>query len=77
MSNEVKTVATNNEQNEIKREFAPHRRVSYRICKQCGKMYVLSDNDAVHFLTKFGTLPLRCEACREKRHTDDYKEENK
>jgi len=50
----------------IKRDFCPHRRVSHRICKECGKMYQLTDNDAVYFITKFGSLPLRCESCRTK-----------
>jgi hypothetical protein len=51
----------------LHRDFAPHRRVSIRICKECGKTYVLSDNDAVHYITTYGSLPLRCDVCREKK----------
>jgi len=54
----------------IHRDLAPHRRVSYRICKECGKMYHLTDGDAIYFITKYGSLPLRCETCREKNRTD-------
>lgn len=76
MNEEVKTVANNeNEKVIVKREYAPHRRTSYRICKQCGKMYALSDNDAIHFITTYGNLPLRCERCREKRREDDSVED--
>lgn len=50
----------------IKRDFAPHRRVSIRICKECGKTWILNDSDATYYIQKFGTLPLRCEECRKK-----------
>ena len=55
----------------VKREYAPHRRTSYRICKECGKMYVLSDNDAIHYISIYGNLPLRCEKCREKKYESE------
>jgi predicted nucleic acid-binding Zn ribbon protein len=64
--------STVKEQVVIKRDFAPHRRVSHRICKTCGKGYILSDNDAIFFIKKFDTLPLKCEDCRLKNRTDDY-----
>lgn len=67
------TVEVNGEQKPlIKRDYAPHRRVSYRICKDCGKMYVLTDGDAMYFLEKYKALPLRCEDCRKKRHVEGY-----
>lgn len=44
----------------------PHRRVSIRICKDCGRTYILSDKDATYFVSKYATLPLRCEECRKK-----------
>lgn len=50
----------------FKRQYAPHRRVSYRICRDCGHMYVLTDSDAVHYITTYGQLPLRCEECRKR-----------
>lgn len=58
---------TTTEKATIERDFAPHRRVSIRICKDCGKTYVITDNDVVHYVTKFNTLPLRCEDCRDKK----------
>lgn len=66
MNEEIKTVPVeeNAEKHVIKRDYAPHRRTSYRICKECGKMYPLSDNDAIHYISKYGNLPLRCESCR-------------
>jgi hypothetical protein len=72
MSEVVKTVSEN-EKVTPKREYAPHRRTSYRICKECGKMYVLSDNDAIHYISTYGNLPLRCEKCREKKYENDEK----
>lgn len=50
----------------IKRDMVIHRRSSVRVCKDCGKFFVLSDSDAVHFITKYGSLPLRCEDCRKR-----------
>lgn len=50
----------------IKRDMVIHRRSSIRVCKDCGKFFVLSDSDAVHFITKYGSLPLRCEDCRKR-----------
>lgn len=57
-----------NDVKEIKRDYAPHRRTSIRICKDCGKAYIFTDDNAVYFITKYGSLPLRCKKCREKRH---------
>lgn len=73
MNTEVNTTFENTEtktvsENKIKRDYVPHRRVSMRICKECGKMYILSDKDATYFLENFHTLPLRCEDCRKKSH---------
>lgn len=65
IENKNVTVETDGEQKPlIKRDYAPHRRVSYRICKDCGKMYVLTDGDAMYFLEKYKALPLRCEDCQ-------------
>ena len=71
-NNEVITTTTSNT---IKRDFAPHRRASARICKTCGRFYIISDNDVMWYINKFGTMPLRCEVCREKNRTDDDKSE--
>ena len=62
------SVATTTE-NTVKRDFAPHRRASARICKTCGRFYIISDNDVMWYIQKFGTMPLRCEVCREKNRT--------
>lgn len=51
----------------FKRDYAPHRRSSIRICKECGEAYVISDNDIIYFVKKFGTIPLNCEKCRAKK----------
>ena len=50
----------------IKRDMVIHRRSSIRVCKDCGKFFVLSDNDAMHYITKYSSLPLRCEECRKR-----------
>lgn len=50
----------------FKRDMVMHRRSSMRVCKDCGKFFVLSDADAFHFFTKYGSLPLRCEECRKR-----------
>lgn len=50
----------------FKRDYAPHRRVSTRVCKSCGKTYVMPDSDMAYYFTKFGTFPLKCEECRKK-----------
>jgi len=55
----------------FERDFAPHRRVSIRICKTCGNTYILNDSDAKYFIENFGSLPLRCENCREKRRKEN------
>jgi len=55
----------------FERDFAPHRRVSIRICKTCGNTYILNDSDAKYFIENYGSLPLRCENCREKRRKDN------
>lgn len=51
---------------EFRRPLAPYRQASMRLCKQCGKFYVLSDSDAKHYIVNYGQLPLRCEECRQK-----------
>lgn len=60
--------------NPIKRDFAPHRRASARICKTCGKFYIISDPDVVYYVQKYGTMPLRCEDCRAKNRTQETTE---
>ena len=50
----------------VKRDYTLHRHSSIRVCKDCGKFFVLSDSDAMHFFEKYGSLPLRCEDCRRK-----------
>ncbi len=55
----------------FERDFAPHRRVSIRICKTCGNTYILNDSDAKYFIENFGSLPLRCDSCREKRRKEN------
>ena len=54
--------------NSVNRDYAPHRRVSIRICRKCGKTYILSDNDIKHYVKKYDTIPLHCEKCREKKY---------
>lgn len=70
---DVESKVVNTEENtsvtepkKIKRDYVPHRRVSIRICKECGRMYVLPDKDAVYFVQNFSNLPLRCEECRKR-----------
>lgn len=67
-TNEVGTAEVRKSK-EFERDFAPHRRVSIRICKRCGRTYTLSDSDAVHYIQNYGQLPLRCEECRAKNRT--------
>jgi len=68
MLNDSEKVATENTEPKvmIKRDMTIHRRVSIRICRNCGESYVLTDNDAIYYVNKFGTLPLSCPKCREK-----------
>lgn len=54
------------EDKKVKRDFIMHRRASVRVCKDCGKFYILSDNDVIHYITKYNSMPLRCEVCRKK-----------
>lgn len=68
--NDAITNENENTSTSIKRDFAPHRRASTRICKTCGKFYVISDNDVVYYVQKFGTMPLRCDDCRAKNRTE-------
>lgn len=63
MSEEIKTSAP--PKHEI--EQARYRRATYKICKDCGRMFVMADNDVVFFVNKYGSVPLRCPDCREKR----------
>lgn len=68
MSEEVNvTNAVQNATVERKKETAPYRYAMYKICKDCGKMYAISDNDVVYFVQKFGTVPVRCPDCRANR----------
>lgn len=53
-------------ENGFKRDTVIHRKASVRLCKDCGKFFVLSDSDAMHYVTKYNSLPLRCEDCRKK-----------
>ena len=77
MSNSIEikstdNVETTNEVNTaIKRDFAPHRRASARICKTCGKFYIISDPDVIYYVKNYGTMPLRCEECRAKNRTQE------
>lgn len=50
----------------FKRDMVPFRHASMRLCRECGKFYVLSDSDTIHYVTKYNSIPLKCEACREK-----------
>lgn len=70
MSEEIKAV----EIEEKKIHVLPHRKASVRICKNCGRFYVLSDKDAMYYITNFNQLPLRCERCRERSRA--YREEH-
>ena len=54
------------ENTSIKRNLVVHRRSSVRVCKDCGKFFVLTDSDAMHYITKFNSMPLRCEVCRKR-----------
>ena len=63
MSEENKTTA----QPEFKIEYARYRRAMYKICKDCGKMFAISDNDVVYYVQKYSCVPIRCPDCREKR----------
>lgn len=71
---------------DFRQEYAPYRHVLYKICKNCGKIFIMSDNDVVHFVKKFGTVPVRCSECRADRRvyfdtkvetTTEQKGENK
>ena len=75
MINMVEETVNTDEATTFKRDYAPHRRVSIRICVDCGRAYVLSDSDAKYYIEKFGSIPLRCEKCREKKrnHEDEKK----
>lgn len=75
MINMVEETATTDEVTTFKRDYAPHRRCSIRICVDCGRAYVLSDSDTKYYIEKFGSIPLRCEKCREKKrnHEDEKK----
>ena len=71
MSEEVNAVAApQNTVAERKKETAPYRYAMYKVCKDCGKMYAISDNDVVYFVQKFGTVPVRCPDCRAHRRVN-------
>lgn len=71
MSEETKVVRSATECQEAKKgcklEFAPYRHVMYKICKNCGRIFIVPDNDVVYFVQKFGTVPQRCATCRNNR----------
>lgn len=71
MSEETKVVSSAPECQEAKKgfklEFAPYRHVMYKICKNCGRIFIVPDNDVVYFVQKFGTVPQRCATCRNNR----------
>lgn len=72
---EINEVMQNQEeQKEFKRDFVPLRYCVHKVCKSCGRMFTMSDNDVVYFVQKFGKIPMRCPACRERRRTQS--EEN-
>ena len=71
MINMVEETANTDEATTFKRDYAPHRRASIRICVDCGRAYVLSDSDTKHYIEKFGSIPLRCEKCREKKYESE------
>jgi len=50
---------------ERKVDVAPYRHAAYKVCKNCGKMFVISDNDIVYYVDKFKSVPCRCVECRE------------
>ena len=52
---------------EFKRDFAPHRKCSIRICKECGEVYIVSDTDMIYSIKTYGTVPLLCKRCRSKK----------
>ena len=78
--NEEATASTevNDEGKSFKRFLTPYRKASMRVCKNCGRFYVLPDSDAVYFVQKFGQLPLRCEKCREisKKYREEHGDES-
>ena len=76
MENTTNTVIEEDSKVVIKRDYVRYRRASVRVCKDCGRFFVLSDSDAIHFVTKYGSLPLRCEDCRKKiREANPYPQE--
>lgn len=50
---------------ELETEYAPYRHVVYKICKNCGKMFMMTESSVVYFVQKFGSVPTRCPDCRE------------
>lgn len=48
------------------RETAPYRHSSIRVCKDCGKFFVMSDSDLLYFVDKYNSIPCRCSECRQK-----------
>lgn len=71
MAEETKVVSSAHEvkeaEKDLKPEFAPYRHVMYKICKNCGRIFIVPDNDVVYFVQKFGTVPQRCATCRNNR----------
>lgn len=68
------TVQNSESEVTFKRDYAPHRRCSIRICVDCGRSYVISDSDIKYFIEKYGQIPLRCPACRERRREQNTTE---
>ena len=61
MSEETKVVSSAPEvqeaEKDFKPEFAPYRHVMYKICKNCGRIFIVPDNDVVYFVQKLLNLP--------------------
>ena len=55
----------------IVRPKIPYRSSSIRVCKNCGKFYYLADKDLLYFVNKYGTIPCKCEKCRERAKEKD------
>ena len=71
MSEETKVVSSAPEvqeaEKDLKPEFAPYRHGMDKICKNCGRIFIVPDNEVVYFVQKFGTVPQRCATCRNNR----------
>lgn len=63
-------------QQTIKRDYAPYRHVCYKICKDCGKMFITPDDDIAYYVNRFGKIPLRCLDCRARRREENDRKNN-